>query len=667
MIKIFNLIVLTTTVVNISLAQDTTTLKKEYDSLLILLKKKQTDTDRVKTLYAVGDISINDDTSIFFLSESIDLSQKIKYPMGESKARNSLGNLYWNQSNYPAALQEYMQVLKIADQLNYPKGLAAAYGNLGNTYLSLGSFRKAIDYLFQASAITRANGITGYGGFYFSGIAKSYLQLEKPDSALYFGKKALDSSLKSGNDFFIALSFQAMGDIFSSKNDLRKSIDFYKQGIIHSQRTAFDLGTSGMMSAVAKLYYKNGQPDSAIYYGRQALEIARASKALSVLAEAAALLHIIYKSTDEHQSLQYLEMAVAAKDSIFNNQKNIDLQNIAYNEEARQKDKEADEIRYQSNLKFYGLILIASIIGIIALIQLRNNKQKKKANLVLESQKKKVESTLSELKSTQAQLIQSEKMASLGELTAGIAHEIQNPLNFVNNFSEVNKELIGELVDEADKGNTEEVKAIARDIRENSEKINHHGKRADAIVKGMLQHARSNTGIKEPTDINPLCDEYLRLAYHGYRAKVKIYNADVNTDFDSSLPKINVVPQDLGIVLLNLFNNAFYATNEKQKKLSVSQDLTGLDNYKPMISVQTQKSGNSLRITVSDNGDGIPNAIKEKIFQPFFTTKPTGSGTGLGLSLSYDIISANGGEIKVETEEGKGTRFIIQLPVFTIK
>ena len=253
-------------------------------------------------------------------------------------------------------------------------------------------------------------------------------------------------------------------------------------------------------------------------------------------------------------------------------------------------------------------------------------------------------------------------MASLGELTAGIAHEIQNPLNFVNNFSEVNRELIGELVDEADKGNIEEVKSIARDIRDNSDKINHHGNRADAIVKGMLQHARSNSGVKEQTDVNALCDEYLRLSYHGYRAKDKNFSAGLNTDFDSSHPKINVVPQDIGIVLLNLFNNAFYAVNEKQKKLSGFRDNTDSDNYKPMVSVQTQTSGSKVRITISDNGNGIPDIIKEKIFQPFFTTKPPGSGTGLGLSLSYDIVSTNGGEIKVQSKEGKGTGFIVLLP-----
>jgi signal transduction histidine kinase/ligand-binding sensor domain-containing protein len=272
----------------------------------------------------------------------------------------------------------------------------------------------------------------------------------------------------------------------------------------------------------------------------------------------------------------------------------------------------------------------------------------------LKEEKEIVESTLSELKSTQAQLIQSEKMASLGELTAGIAHEIQNPLNFVNNFSEVSNELIDEMKEELNKGDIDEAKAIAEDVKQNLEKINHHGKRAGDIVRGMLQHSRTSTGVKESTNINALADEYLRLSYHGLRAKDKSFNATMKTDFDETPGKINIIPQDIGRVLLNLFNNAFYAVNEKAK-----QNIPG---YEPTIVVSTKKINNKIEIGVRDNGNGIPQKIVGKIFQPFFTTKPTGQGTGLGLSLSYDIVKAHGGEIKVETKEGEGTKFTVQLP-----
>jgi signal transduction histidine kinase len=246
-------------------------------------------------------------------------------------------------------------------------------------------------------------------------------------------------------------------------------------------------------------------------------------------------------------------------------------------------------------------------------------------------------------------------MASLGELTAGIAHEIQNPLNFVNNFSEVNEELIKELKDEAVKGNLEEVKAIANDIEFNSEKINHHGKRADAIVKGMLQHSRSSSNQKELTDINALANEYLRLAYHGLRAKDKSFNATIKTDLDETIGNINIVPQDIGRVILNLITNAFYTVSEKRKQAG--------EDYEPTVSVSTKKINSKVEIKVSDNGNGIQQKVLDKIFQPFFTTKPTGQGTGLGLSLAYDTIKAHGGEIKVETTEGEGTVFSVILGI----
>jgi two-component system, NtrC family, sensor kinase len=282
--------------------------------------------------------------------------------------------------------------------------------------------------------------------------------------------------------------------------------------------------------------------------------------------------------------------------------------------------------------------------------------QKRKA---VEESNAALQKTIEELKAAQAQLIQSEKMASLGELTAGIAHEIQNPLNFVNNFSEVSNELIQEIQDirrkTQEKGAESEEDELLNDIANNLKKILHHGKRADAIVKGMLQHSRTSSGQKELTDINALCDEYLRLSYHGLRAKDKSFNAKFETDFDSLLPRVNVVPQDMGRVILNLINNAFYAVHEKRK--------TNNQSYEPTVAVSTRKLSDRIEIRVKDNGNGIPEHIKEKIFQPFFTTKPTGQGTGLGLSLSYDIVKAHGGELKVETKEGEGSEFIIQLTV----
>jgi len=284
----------------------------------------------------------------------------------------------------------------------------------------------------------------------------------------------------------------------------------------------------------------------------------------------------------------------------------------------------------------------------------RARKELHETNVSLSSANQTLNNTLGELKSTQTQLIQSEKMASLGELTAGVAHEIQNPLNFVNNFSEVNMELIDEIEHELNAGNKEGAISIVSTLKKNEEKIIQHGKRADAIVKGMLQHSRSTSGVKEPTDINALATEYARLSYHGLRAKDKAFNAVIQTDFDKSIQKINIVPQDIGRVLLNLLTNAFYSVSQKKKQRE--------KDYEPMVSVSTKKIHDKIMIRIRDNGIGIQQKVLGKIYQPFFTTKPPGQGTGLGLSISYDIIKAHRGEIKVETKEGEFAEFIILLP-----
>ena len=321
-------------------------------------------------------------------------------------------------------------------------------------------------------------------------------------------------------------------------------------------------------------------------------------------------------------------------------------ESTAFEEQVRLEELENETLRARQKTRINALLFGLGFVLVVALILFRSFRQKHRANIALQQ-------ALTNLKTTKDQLVHAEKMASLGELTAGIAHEIQNPLNFVNNFAEVNLELIAEAEQEYEKRNHTEVKTILNDIRGNEQKISEHGKRADGIVKGMLQHSRSSKGQKEPTDINSLADEYLRLSYHGLRAKNKSFNADFRLFADESLPKINIVPQDIGRVLLNLISNSFYSVAEKAK-------LSGKD-YKPAVIVSTMRLNGKIEIRVQDNGTGIPDNIREKIFQPFFTTKPTGSGTGLGLSLSYEIVKAHGGEIRLETREGEGTEFIVLL------
>src|SRR5688572_1436598 len=410
---------------------------------------------------------------------------------------------------------------------------------------------------------------------------------------------------------------------------------------------------------LTKSFMVQQQKDSSLFYAKKADETLTSVGSLAGTvwnpATAYENLFRVYKMRNEPDSAyKYMGLAMRAKDSLNSNtvKSSARAQDLFLQEQIRLKELEKEKIQFRNRVGTYSLLAGIVVLLLLAIIFYRNNRQKQKAKI-------KIEKAYGELKSTQAQLIQQEKMASLGELTAGIAHEIQNPLNFVNNFSDVNKELLIEMKDEMSKGNLEEATLISKDIIDNEEKINHHGKRADAIVKGMLQHSRSSSGIKELTDINALADEYLRLAYHGLRAKDKFFNATMKTDFDNSIGKLNIIPQDIGRVILNLINNAFYAVSEKQKHASSSSALNG---YEPTVTISTKKANGVVEIKVQDNGNGIPPKIVDKIFQPFFTTKPTGQGTGLGLSLSYDIINAHGGKLIVETKVDKGTAFIIQLP-----
>ena len=413
---------------------------------------------------------------------------------------------------------------------------------------------------------------------------------------------------------------------------------------------------SRLCAKLCRHFINTRNKDSALYYSLKDIGILKISGTVAGMelnfgnGYEMFTVYLSYKLNNQFDSaFKYQGLALVTKDSLAKvRMKNLaEFQKLTYGEQIRLQNLEKEKVIYQNKVKTYFMLAGIGVLLLLAIIFYVNNRQKNKTN-------KKIEKAYNDLKSTQQQLIHSEKMASLGELTAGIAHEIQNPLNFVNNFSEVNKELIDEANEEISNNNYDEIKIILNDIKDNSEKINHHGKRADAIVKGMLQHSQSSIRAKEPTDINKLADEYLRLAYHGLRAKDNAFNATMKTDFDISISILNIIPQDIGRVLLNLYNNAFYAVSEKAKQQP--------ENYEPAITVTTKKTNNKVEISIRDNGNGIPQKIFDKIFQPFFTTKPTGKGTGLGLSLSYDIIKAHGGEIKVNTKEHEFTEFAINLP-----
>ena len=583
------------------------------------------------------------DTSFNYAQNALELSRRIDYPAGESKALLSLSYYFYNRGNLTQGLELGLKALEIAKKHDLRYDQAFAMIRVGNVYMSLKNYHEALRYYHQTRELTKNSPDSFFYAVTFWRTAAAYDNLNMTDSALFFAKIAEDTASGMGNKFILIGISPILGNAYAKKGNDQLALQYYRK----------NLGATSSVN-LASFFRDRGMIDSAIYYAERAYESSIRNSIKQTELTSAILLSSLYESTEPQKAIHFMKIAMTAKDSLYGAEQVAAVTAIAFKEKERENDMLRAKMAYRSTIKFYALLAGLALVIIIALLLFRNIRTERKANTLLMQQKNEIARALSELKTTQSQLIQSEKMASLGELTAGIAHEIQNPLNFVNNFSEVNKELLAEMKDEMNKGNISEAIAISNDVIENEEKINHHGKRADAIVKNMLQHSRNSSGHIEPTDINALADEYLRLSYHGLRAKDKSFNATMKTDFDESIGKINIVPQDIGRVVLNLINNAFYAVSEKQKQ--------NHNGYEPTVSVSTKKINGKVEVSVKDNGNGIPQKVSDKIFQPFFTTKPTGQGTGLGLSLSYDIVKAHGGELKVETKEGEGSKFVILLP-----
>jgi signal transduction histidine kinase len=641
---------------------------KSAQSIIDSLKKElalsKPDTNRVSILSALCIQYLPSDHKLAtkYALQGLDLARMLKFKKGEADCLRRSGIVIFQEGNYPEALDIFQKSLAICESINYLFGIGAALGHIGNVYYEQGDYVQARSYYFRRLKITEMNHDTFERAMALGGIGRSYTQQNYLDSASRVYEQVYKIADSSKGIILAPGLWTDLGELETKKGNAEQAMTFFRNGITYAIADSSFLILSKTYLGIANLYRKQGNTDSAIGYGKLALIAGQKTNYAKGIIAASELLSQAYEPVNEHEAFKYQKIAIAFKDSLFNSEKATQVQNLFFVEQQRQQAVETAKTKYKNQLKLYALLVALAVFLFLAIILWRNNRHRQRAYLLLQNQKletdrqkQKVEQTLEELRSTQSQLIQSEKMASLGELTAGIAHEIQNPLNFVNNFSDVNTELIDEAELEIEKGNISEIKTILNDIKENEQKINHHGKRADAIVKGMLQHSRSSSGQKEPTDINALADEYLRLAYHGLRAKDKSFNATMQTDFDNSIGKVNIIPQDIGRVILNLINNAFYAVDEKKKKID--------DGYEPTVSVSTKKLNDKVEIKVVDNGNGIPQKVLDKIFQPFFTTKPTGQGTGLGLSLSYDIVKAHSGELKVETNEGEGSEFIIQLPI----
>jgi two-component system, NtrC family, sensor kinase len=596
-------------------------------------------------------------------------------------AQEASAVLLHSLGNYTKGLELRLDNLKIARERRDTQLLVQALEGVALSYAAMKDYQNELAYAGQLQTLADANTktIKDYEGYITALAARLkadvFYNLQKLDSALYYARRLHTLATRAGYLPGVAFGSMRLGSIYEGKDSLAKARAYYHQALDDGARAFLVPTIVRSQAGLARVHQRLGRMDSALFYAKAAFAGLQQRAGIqgwgenpeAYVAEISPLLADLYREDRQMDSAyKYLRLSVEIKDSLYNVDKLRQFQNISFNEALRQQQQAQEEKtarqQYENRIRF--MLLIGGLVAVIAvaLLLYRNNRQKQKANGLLqqknvevEEQRTKAESALQKLQAAQVQLIQQEKMASLGELTAGIAHEIQNPLNFVTNFSETNKELIEELNEEAKKGNVQDVMILAADIKANEDKISHHGKRADSIVKNMLQHARASTGEKQPTDINKLAAEYLRLSYQGMRAKDKEFNASTETRFDEKMGTVNVVPQDIGRVLLNLFNNAFYAVQQKKAQLNGS--------FEPIVSVTTKKESHQVVITVRDNGMGMSPKVVEKVFQPFFTTKPTGEGTGLGLSLSYDIVTkGHGGSFYVNSREGEGSEFTVQLP-----
>jgi two-component system, NtrC family, sensor kinase len=640
------------------------------DSLLNLLEKSNKDIEKFSILKDLSAYYFNRNRrmSAEYTELALKIAEKNQNTLDVAFLEGRIAYFLNKEERFGEAYKSYMEGLSLANDPKSEKrswlrpnyadphqfrmgilaGLHHDFGlvlrSTGNNTEAIQQFRICLEYLDKALPTSNNSA--------FMNIGAVYLDLNILDSALYYERKAIATNHLT----YRPTMYKYIGDVYFREGEMDSASYYYHLGLALSKKQNSLSQTITNLIGLAQVHLLLENKDSSLYYAmafkKGFVELGGNPVKDINISNVYELLYRAYQLSGQQGSmLKYLQLAFHTRDSLSKQriQNLTKYQNLSFGEQIHLEELEKEKLRTQNRIRVYSLITGLVFILIVAFILYRNAHQKQKANTVLEK-------TLADLKAAQSQLVHAEKMASLGELTAGIAHEIQNPLNFINNFSEVSGELIDEMNEELDKGEITEVKEIANDIRQNLEKINHHGKRADAIVKGMLQHSRASSGQKEPTDINALADEYLRLSYHGLRAKDKSFNADFRLEADKNLTKVNVVPQDIGRVLLNLINNAFYAVDKKAKQ--------GIEGFKPVVVITTKKQEDFIVISVKDNGEGVPNEIKDKIFQPFFTTKPTGEGTGLGLSLSYDIVTkGHGGKLNVNSEKGKGTEFIVQLPI----
>jgi two-component system NtrC family sensor kinase len=596
-------------------------------------------------------------------------------PGQQAKCYQQLITLEDAQGNYVPALTAGLRGLRLAEQSGDPQILARLQNSLGTLYVNLEDYPAAIPLLRAAVQSGRQGHDMATVGAALNELGEAYKAQKNWPAALRYYQPALAIMRQLRDKVNTTVTEVNIAEVYRQQGRYPLARAYAQQAYARAVAAHDTYTLPYVQLLLAQVYTKLGQPDSAFAFARPSLQLAQQTRRQDVLRDVGDVLAQLYARRGEYATAyRYQDLAVAYKDTLTGEATQRKTSALRYGYELDKKQgqialltksrqlqrQQSARQRQQLYLLLLGLVGVAGAAGLFwrnAVLRQRANRRLGEKNAEIASQRDALDQALLTLQATQGQLIQKEKMASLGELTAGIAHEIQNPLNFVNNFAEVSTELVAELVEEQSNPTRDATleAELLDDLTQNLHKISQHGQRASRIVRGMLEHSRQGSGERQPTDLNALADEYLRLAYHGLRAKDQTFNAELPTDLAPALPQVESVPGDLGRVLLNLFTNAFYAVQQRQH--------TGEAGYVPTVSLRTRQVGEQVEIQVQDNGTGMSPAVQAKIFQPFFTTKPAGEGTGLGLSLSYDIVTkGHGGTLTVESQPGQGSLFSIKLP-----
>jgi signal transduction histidine kinase len=628
------------------------TQSRTVDSLRGLLARPQPDPRRVILLCQLSDQlwTQRTDSAAVYAIKALTLARRIGYRHGEGEALNRLGAAL-RESNLARSLELFQQSLRIAKATRDRALEAQNLRSIGIIYVYLRDRQQGLAYYFRALKIGEQLRDERRMVIELSNIGLAYDLFNQLDSAKLYQERAyaLARRLHTPTNYIL----YGLGNVALKQGRLDQARTYYRQSIAESKKVRHLRSLNFAYVGMATLYQKRGQLDSSIYYARLGCQAGQINGFLRGVLNASTLLTKDFKARRQADSaLKYQSLMLVMKDTLFGQEKVMRLQSLNYREQQRAQEAAASQAALKSRYRTYALL--AGLVGllVLALILARHSRQQQRANEALEK-------SLAELKTAQEQLVQREKMAFLGELTAGIAHELQNPLNFVKNFAEVSTDLVDERTgDPRDPARSSGLEQeILAGLKQNLQKISQHGQRATSIIKGMLEHSRTGTGLRELTNLNALVDESLRLAYQGLRTKEKEFNATLTTSLDPSLPEMAVVSQDLSRVLINLFTNAFHAVQARQRQHPDPA-------YRPEVQVTTCRVPGKVEIRIRDNGTGMSEKVKAKIFHPFFTTKPVGEGTGLGLSLSHDIVTnGHGGQLAVESQEGQGTEFTVSLPI----